>query len=298
MARQVATPLVELVEHQHGVVTRQQLRVLGLSMAAIEARVHRGTLRRLHRGVYALGHGALRPEGRWLAAVLACGEEAVLSHVSAARLWGMSSVPADPAVHVTVPRRVERVGIVAHRAPIVGADMTDHRGVPTTTPARTLVDLADVLPYATLRRIADRGVRLDAAAVRGAQGRAPNRPGRGRLARLLGDDGRKLRTRSGLERHMRRLAGQAGLDPPVINVRILGRERDFTWPRHRLVVEVDGGPYHAPRGAREDDHDRDAELVLAGWRVLRFTDAQLDHEPDTVIARLRQALRPAAWRLA
>jgi Protein of unknown function (DUF559)/Transcriptional regulator, AbiEi antitoxin len=285
------TPLVELAERQYGVVTRAQMLALGLSAAAVNNRLRRGALRRLHAGVYAVGHAALRAEGRWLAAVLACGDGAALSHVSAARLWRMSSVPADPAVHVTVrSARVERPGIVAHRGPLTGADVTTERGVAVTTPARTLVDLADVVTFERLRRIADRGVRLDAGAVRRAAARAPNRRGRGAIARLLGDDGTELRTRSGLERLMRRLAHAAGLSTPLINCRLLGRERDFVWLEQRLVVEVDGHAYHAPRGARENDHDRDAELTLAGWRVLRFTDAQLEHDLARVAARLRQAV--------
>jgi very-short-patch-repair endonuclease len=290
MDRRAGTALAERVEAQHGVVTRLQLVAFGVSTSAIDSRLRRGALRPLHVGVYAVGHTALRPEGRWLAAVLACGDGAVLSHLSAARLWDMSSVPADRVVHVTVPGGDHaRPGVATHRAPSTGADVTRHRGVPTTTPARTLVDLADLVSYATLRRIADHGVRLDATAVRRAQVRAPNRRGRGKVARLLGDDGTMLRTRSGLERHMRRLAREAGLEAPLVNHRILGHERDFAWPRHRLVVEVDGGPYHAARGAREVDHERDAGLVLAGWRVLRFTDAQLDHDAAAVTGRLARA---------
>jgi very-short-patch-repair endonuclease len=199
----------------------------------------------------------------------------------------MSSVPADPAVHVTIPGGDrKRPGIVVHRAPTTGADVTRHRGVPVTTPSRTLVDLADVVPYATLRRIADHGVRLDASALRRAASRAPNRRGRGSIVRLLGDD---VRTRSGPERRLRRLAREADLPAPRVNCRILGHERDFVWPELRLVVEVDGHAVHAPRGAREVDHDRDAELVLAGGRVLRFTDHQLEHEPGRVRARLARA---------
>jgi very-short-patch-repair endonuclease len=281
------TPLVALAEEQHGIVTRAQLLELGWSAGAIDGRVQRGTLRPLHVGVYALAHRAVRDEGRWLAAVLACGRGAALSHGSAARLWRMSSVPGEAAVHVTLPRaRRRRPGIVAHRAGLTGADVTTHRGVPVTTPARTLVDLADVVSYEALRAIADRGVRLDASAVRRAQGRAPNRRGRGALARLLGDDGSELRTRSALERRLRRLAADAGLPAPLVNVRLEGRERDFAWSAQRLVVEVDGHAFHAPRGAREDDHERDAELVAAGWRVLRFTAAQIFGDPAAVVVQL------------
>lgn len=290
MRPQLSTAVVELAERQHGVVTRRQMLALGVGPDVMKRRVRSGVLRPVHRGVYAVGHAALGAEARWMAAVLACGAGAVLSHLSAARLWGMSSVPFDREVHVTVARVQRRhPGIVVHRAATSGADVTRHRGIPVTTVARTYVDVADEVGYATLRRMADHGVRLDADAVRRALARAPNRAGRGKLVRLLGDD---VRTRSGLERHLRRLVREAGLPAPVVNRRILGAERDFAWPDRRLVVEVDGRRYHEPRAARERDHERDARLVLAGWRVLRFDDVQLAHEPATVVAVLTQALAP------
>jgi very-short-patch-repair endonuclease len=287
MDRRGSTRLADYLAARHGVASRGQLLRLGLTAAAIDSRVRRGALRARHIGVYVSGHVPLSDEARWLAAVLACGEGAVLSHTSAARLWRMSSVPADPAVHVTVPRtQRRRPGIVVHRSPLTGADVTVERGVPVTTPGRTLVDLAAIVPYAALRAIADHGVRLDVFAVRRAAARSCGRRGRVNLARLLGDDGSNLRTRSRLERRMRRLARHAGLEPPLINQRIHGHERDFAWPAQRLVVEVDGHAFHAPRGAPEHDHDRDAELVLAGWRVLRFTDAQVFGDARRVRAAL------------
>jgi very-short-patch-repair endonuclease len=279
-----STRLVGLAERQHGVVTRAQLLELGLSLDAVRSRVRRGSLRRLHAGVYALAHTALREEARWLAAVLACGDEAVLSHVSGAHLWSMSSVPPDPAVHVTVPsgdRR--RPGIVVHRHALTAADVTVHRGVPVTTVARTYVDVAAIVSFATLRAMADHGVRLDVAAIRRAAKRSPNPRGRASLRRLIGED---ARSRSGLERAFRRIVREAGLPAPMVNHGVLGRERDFVWPALHLVVELDGHAYHAPRGARERDHERDAELVLAGWRALRFTDAQVEHARDWVRATL------------
>jgi very-short-patch-repair endonuclease/predicted transcriptional regulator of viral defense system len=284
MDAEVTARVVQLAEGQHGVLAHGQLLALGLAATAVGSLVRRGVLRRLHRGVYALGHRALRPEGRWLAAVLACREGAVLSHTSAARLWSLSSVPADPAVHVTVPRRRRRhPGLVVHRHGLTPADVTVHRGVPVTTVARTYVDVAAIVPFAALRAMADHGVRLDGAAVRRAAERSSNPRGRVALRRLLGDE---IRTRSGLERALRRIAREVGLPAPLVNHRVVGRERDFAWPALGLVVEVDGHAYHAPLGARERDHERDAELVLAGWRVLRFTDAQVGNERDRVRAAL------------
>jgi very-short-patch-repair endonuclease len=291
MEQELPTRIVRLAEAQHGVVARAQLLGLGIPASTIDSRMQRGALRRLYRGVYALAHLALRDEAHWLAAVLACGAEAVLSHTSAARLWRMASVPVDPTVHVTVPHGDRRPpGLTVHRAALTRVDVTVHRGVPTTTPARTIVDLAAVVPYRTLRAIADHGVRLDAGAVRRAAARSPNRRGRAALARLVGDDGSTLRSRSGLERQLRQLALGAGLPAPLVNHRIAGDEHDFAWPNHRLVVEVDGHAYHAPRGARERDHERDVRLVLAGWRVLRFTDTQLDRDHERVVAGERAAI--------
>jgi very-short-patch-repair endonuclease len=144
------------------------------------------------------------------------------------------------------------------------------------------------MSYRELRALADHGVRLDAAAVRRAQARVGSRQGARAIARLLGDGA--LRTRSGLERALLSLCNAAGLPRPRINATILGRERDAAWPQARLVVEVDGHAFHAPRGAREDDHERDAELVLAGWRVLRFTDTQLDADPGQIARRIAALL--------
>lgn len=131
-------------------------------------------------------------------------------------------------------------------------------------------------------------MRLNRGALRRAQQRAPGRSGRGSIARLLGDGG--LRTRSRVERRLLRICRDARLPRPSINERVLGRERDAVWRAQRLVVEVDGHTYHAPRPAREDDHDRDAELVLAGWRVVRFTEDQLFDAPEAVAARLTALL--------
>jgi very-short-patch-repair endonuclease len=275
--------LAELAEIQHGVVTRAQLVSLGLTGAAVDSRLRRGSLRLVHRGVYAVGHAALRDEGFWLAAVLACGPRAVLSHLSAGCLWRMR-VRRDPQVHVTATRRSGPAGVVVHETRHLSpADITIEHGIRVTTPARTVIDCADLLTFAELRVLADHGVRLDVAALRRAQQRAPTRAGAGRVARLLGDD---VRTRSGLERRLRKLCCDARLPSPRINERVSGHERDAVWPGHRLVVEVDGGAFHAPKPAREADYERDAALVAAGWRVVRFTYDQVTYEPAQVAARL------------
>ncbi|MGZ4269809.1 MAG: type IV toxin-antitoxin system AbiEi family antitoxin domain-containing protein [Solirubrobacteraceae bacterium] len=285
----VGESVTDLAERQWGVVTRAQLTALGVSERAIEGRVRRGALRRLHRGVYALGHAALRDEGVWLAAVLACGPGAVLSHLAAARLWGMRTSRGDMPVHVSlVAGRSDPAGVIVHRTRrLSGADVTVERGIRVTTPARTVIDCADTLTYAELRVLADHGVRLDTAAIRRAQQRAPNRRGAANITRLLGDE---IRTRSALERAFRRLCRDHDLPAPRFNQRVLGHERDAVWPAQRLIAELDGHAFHAPKPAREADYERDAALVAAGWRVVRFTHDQVFHEPDAVAARLAALL--------
>lgn len=286
MDRQLVTPLVKA---QFGVVTRAQLVELGVGVAAVDSALRRGELRPLHRGIYALGATPLRDEGVWLAAVLACGPHAILSHLSAARLWEMRTPRGDDTVHVTLAAgRRAPPGITTHRTRrITRADVTVHRGVPVTTPARTVVDVADITTYDELRALADHGVRLDPEAVRRAQHRAPGRRGAPDIARLLRSD---VRTRSTLERALRRLVLSAQLPKPRFNEMALGKERDAVWRTQRLVVEVDGAAFHAPKPAREADYERTAALVAAGWRVLHFTYDQVVYEPDLVGSRIAAAL--------
>ena len=280
-----------LAESQHGVVTRAQLLGLGLTETAIDSRLARGALRALHRGVYALGHRALTDEGRWLAATLAYGTGVFVSHLSAALLWHMR-VPwrARHVIHLTTTHHQRGgAGVQVHRTRRLGqADVTAVRGIPVTTVARTVVDCADLLSYLELRLLADHGVRLNAEAVRGAQERAPGRRGAGRVNRLLGSG---IRTRSKLERAMRRLCREAGLPQPLVNEEVLGYECDAVWPAARLIVEADGGAFHTPKPAREADYERSAALAVAGWRVVRFTYDQVVFEPRLVAARLHALLR-------
>ena len=281
--------VTNLLDAQWGVVTRAQLVGAGVSEAAVESRVRRGALVRLHAGVYSLPGVPLRDEGVWLAAVLACGPGAVLSHQSAARLWGMRVPWQDKSIHVTlVAGRARPPGIVVHRTRhLTPADVTVHRGIRVTTVARTVVDCAGTLTYPELRALADHGVRLDVQAIQRAHERAPRHPGARNVARLIGSD---PRTRSDLERAMRRIARAIGAERPKVNYKVLGIERDFVWPAQRLVVEADGGAFHLPKPARERDYEDDARLVVAGWRVVRFSYDQVLYEPELVAARLRQLL--------
>lgn len=291
-----------LAERQWGVVAVEQLRRLGVGRGAIEHRIRAGRLVRLHRGVYAPGHTVLRVEGRWVAAVLACGPGAALSHASAAALWEIRSTAATK-IDVSAPRtRAGRPGIVLHRPRSLAApDFTMHRSIPTTTVARTLLDLAAVLTKADLERalaqaeilrIVDRGELASTVA------RANGHRGVGALRRAAA--GEAQLTASELERRFVALCRRAGLRSPGVNrwLTLGGGEEmkvDFLWPDERLVVETDGYRFHSGRRAFESDRARDARLTVAGYRVVRFTHRQLIEAPASVVETLASLLAsPAA----
>ena len=232
---------------QHGVVTFAQLRDAGLGVGAINLRVRNGRLHRLHRGVFAVGHGRLSIDGRWLAAVLALGDGAVLSHVSAAALWGILHSTSAYA-HVTVPStagRARRRGIVVHRSRTLNdADVAEERGIAVTSVSRTLLDLAGVLTPTRLERAVEQSLTLrlfDARAVERVLAANPRRPGAGTLKRIVADihDEPSL-TRRELEALMLDLCAVHGIERPAVNTVVDGMEVDFLWRAQRLVVETDG----------------------------------------------------------
>jgi very-short-patch-repair endonuclease len=296
MAQKIDKPLVDhgvlaLAGRQHGIVTRAQLTAFGLDDRAIGRRVRAGRLHRVYRGVYAVGHERLTTHGRFLAAVFACGEHAALSHYSAAVLWALRP-ERGPRIDVTVPTtggRKRRGALIVHRAPLPADEVTVRQGVPVTTPARTIVDLADGLSRRLIERVLDEAayLRLD------LDGRAP-RPGRrgaGLLARVLADhEAGSTRTRSDLEELMLSLCRRAGLPQPEVNQVIEGHEVDFVWRETRLIVETDGWGAHRTRAAFETDRLRDAELTAAGWRVVRITKRRLEREPDAVARQIARLL--------
>ena len=272
---------------QHGVVTRRQLLDRGWSSSAIDRALRDGRLHRLHRGVFALGHKALSREGKWMAAVLACGDGAVLSHRSAAHLHGLitrSPLLAD----VTTPRPGRRLdGVRRHRTRrLHDDDVTRKSGIPVTTVARTVVDLADVETRRTVERAAGQ------AEI--AYGITPSpingRRGTGRL------NGAPDRSRSELERAFGKLCEDHELPRPEQNAKVQGIEVDFLWRAERLVVELDGWRYHRTRQAFERDRERDQALARSGHRVLRFTHRQLTEEPGQVARTVRAALACPPWR--
>ena len=293
--------VAEVAAAQHGVVTLAQLRAIGFAPSTVRARVAAGRLHRLHDGVYAVGHPGVGAHGRWLAAVLACGPGAVLSHLSAAALWGIrpsQSTVIDVSSGTRAGR--SRPGIRAHRgAGIAPAEITMVAGIPCTGIARTIVDVAALLaPGAleyTIHRAQTAGL-LDREELAGVLARAPLRAGAGRVRRIVslelpGED----RARSRLERRLLRICQRAGLPPPRVNAWIAldgghGLEVDFCWPEQRLVVETDGATFHRTARALENDAARDRSLTLEGWRVVRFTDRQVSEDPVRVAAQLRRLL--------
>jgi len=284
-----------LAARQHGVVSRRQLLDAGITAGATERRVASGHLVRVHRGVYAVGHAQLRREGRWLAAVLAAGHGAALSHRSAAALHGIRE---SDALDVTTTRRVAVRGVLIHRTTRLDAgDLATRRAVPVTTLPRTLVDLAGTLAaeqLAKLVREADRAGRLTAATVQNARERvAGRRDGAARALRATLDAHERLATsltRSELEDRFLALLDARGLPRPLTNHPVEGFKLDAAWPHLRLAVELDSWAFHHDRAAFQADRARDATLVRAGWTVVRFTHAQLVDRPRWVAGTLRALL--------
>lgn len=280
-------------------VARRQLIATGLSERLIDARAAGGDLLRLHRGVYAVGHQRLRREGTWLAAVLAV-PGAVLSHRDAAGLHGLR--PANHAsVSVTTTGRPRaHAGIQVHRTRVLDADdITTVSGIPVTTVARTLVDLAGVIPadhLAKAFREADNQRTLDLRALEAIlqQTRGRRGPGHAALKHALAEQASLATTltRSSLEVSFQRLIRQQRLPKPQTNVQLHGYEVDALWPTAKLVVELDGWRHHNSRWSFQQDRERDVRLQLAGYRVLRFTHHDVTSRPQDVAAAVRDALAP------
>ena len=262
--------LAELASRQHAIVKVAQLSGLGFDEAAIRRRVASGRLHRLYRGVYAVGHTVLSSDGRYLAAVMACGDGAVLSHRSAAALWGIRP-SAAARFDVTVPRTSgvrSSARIVVHRSRRP-TETTKHDGIPLTTPGQTLADLALALPRRALEKAAERAeaMRLDVRV-------PPHHPGSKRLAEATAHD-LSTTTDSPLEDAFLELCDAHGIPRPLVNTVVEGYEVDFCWPEERLIVETDGYEHHGTRAAFERDRAKDARLAARGWRVVRFTNAQV-----------------------
>jgi very-short-patch-repair endonuclease len=293
--------IAALANRQHGVVAYWQLIRLGFGRRAIQHRVHAGRLHRIHVGVYAVGHRLLTAAGWAMAAVLACGPGAVLSHLSAAHHWQLVR-NARQRVDVTVPSRSgrEQPRIAVHRARSLDArDTVVHNRIPVTTVARTLLDLAEVVDESRLTRTieaAERQRTFDLNAVNDLLERSHGRHGTRRLRAVLNAAVIEPASESDLESLFHDLIGQAGLQRPIANAIVEGFKVDAYWPDLKLIVEIDSYAYHRSPQAFERDRKRDVQLQLAGYTVLRFTDRQLNSEPRSVVAALAQAQRSACAR--
>jgi very-short-patch-repair endonuclease len=272
-----------------------QLLELGFGEGAIKYRVAIGRLHRVHVGVYAVGHTKLDWRGVLMAAVLAFGPEAVLSHRSAARLWGIRP-NARRDVDVTVPGRGlrRRQGIHPHAVRSLDPrDVTVIDGIPVTTLPRTLLDLAEVAPKDHVIRAmteAERKGIIDLKALEDTMARSRGRRGRKPLREILADAVIEPATREELERRFAELCREAKLPPPKFNTLVEGKLVDAVWPEQKLIVELDSWAFHRHRKAFEDDRERDVVLQLAGYRIPRITWRQLTRKPETVKARLRTLL--------
>lgn len=291
--------IARLAARQHGVIARRQLQRIGLDHNAIRRRVQAGTLHPLHRGwVYAVGRNPLSTAGRYLAAAMACGSEAALSHRSAADLWGIR--PTATWLEVTVPRVCRAIpGIQVHRSrTLEPRDVTVREGIPVTSLARTLLDLSAVVIPSDIEVAIDRAERLgilDLDAVLDVLERANGRKGAGVL-RLAIAAYEPSSQKSKLEREFRKLLATApDIRTPFFNALVHGESRthevDAYWEAERLVVQTDGFEFHRTRRDRERDAASDADLELAGYRVMRLTWDDVTVHGERTLRRVRLALR-------
>lgn len=282
--------LAELARRQHGVVSGAQLAALGYGRGAIQHRVATERVHRVYRGVFPVGHPLLSVSRRRMAALLACGPGALLSHRSAADQHAIRR-SSSPRIEVTAPRgRCGPRGVLVHTARAIHPE--DHAavdGIPTTSVARTLLDLEEVVDARALERALEEAERrrvFDLDALRRAIARSKGRRGLAPLVALLGaTHAPPPATRSDLERDFLDICAELGLPPPEVNAQVAGYEVDCLWREQRVIVELDSWTWHSGRAPFERDRTRDVRLQLAEFKVLRAT--------DRTKAEVARALRPA-----
>lgn len=307
--RALAGAVWTLVRRQHGVIARWQLLELGMHPQAIKDRLAAGRLHRVYRGVYAVGRPELTPCGRWMAAVLACGRGAFASHETAAMILGILEERGG-VIHVSrrspAPRRVP--GLIVHRRPSLETeDIGLCRGVPLTSPARTLLDLAARLSRPRLEAAVNQANKLDLIdpeSLRAYLERRPGEPGIRALRDLLDRETFRL-TDSELERRFLAIVRRAGLPLPDTQVRHERGRTDFAWVELGLVVETDGLRYHRTPVQQAEDNRRIQAHARAGGTAIRFSHGQVRYEPEWVSETLRDLLsrlhdgdRPGRARIA
>jgi Transcriptional regulator, AbiEi antitoxin len=295
--------LAELADRQHGIVSIRQLTgPLGYSRSAVSRAVNDGRLHPVHRGVYAVGHTCISAHGRCLAAVLACGRGALLSHYSAGWLWGIAKVDPEPFHVTTSVWRTPRPPLRLHQSlAVVAEDRTLREGIPVTSLARTLLDLAATVRFEWLERMVERAEDLnlfDLRAIEEVLVRTVGHHGHGRLRKAIALYQPSSFTRSGLERRFLELCLEAGLPQPRTNYVEEGFELDCYWPEYRFAVELDLFETHGTRAAFERDRKRQEDLLLAGIGMTRVTGPRLEREPVEVIQRVARLLQQRGLRVA
>jgi very-short-patch-repair endonuclease len=287
-------PLAQLADRQHAVVAGRQLRDLGYTKNAIKRRADTGRLHRKYRDVYAVGHSRLTVRGKWMAAVLACNRDALLSHRAAAALWELRTAPTG-ALDVTAASRHNIPGIRCHYVRAIHPDdRAEIDRIPVTSLARTLLDQAVILSHQRMRttlEAVERREILNFAHLDALLARSNGHRGVGRLRAALNE----LRddppwTQLELEIRFLELIRSAGLPEPRANVFVLGELVDFYWPEHKLVVETDSWGFHRSRRSFEENRLRDTKLQIAGIRVIRPTYKRVVHEPQALLADLKALL--------
>ena len=296
----------EEADRQHGVVSRNQLRALGMSEGAINHAIATGRLHPLFRGAFAVGRPQVGRSGLLLAATLACGEGSVLSHGTAAVHLGLWDRPQSRLIDVIAPVEAGRkIAGIRRRftPPPLPREIRTHGGVPCTTPARVIVDVAGSADERRLRgtieQAAVKGM-LDLPAIDAVLDGPPRRGAR-RLLRVLEPwrrYSRRTKVRSRFEGKLMPLLTEYALPIPDVNktLRIGGEnfELDFAWPQQRFAIETDGGQFHDnPEAARRDSH-RNRVLAAAGWRLWRLRWDDLKHRPDATVTDLARRLRTPA----
>ena len=283
--------MARVASHAHGVTTRGELLAAGLTAQQIRHRVRTGALIREYPGVYRVGHSAPSVEARYMAAVKACGDGAVLAGRAAAHLLSLLRGPAPPPEVIT-PRERRIDGVTTRRARRLDSrDVTRWKGIPVTTVPRTIVDLAGDLDLDALSLAChEAGVRYGTtpSAVEAVLARRPNSPGAAKLRVVLRGDVNV--TMSKLESRFLSLLKEAGLPVPVTNRPAGGRRVDCRWPARRLTVELDSYRYHHSRHAWEQDRRREREAHARGDEFRRYTYGDVFEHPRLMLRELRELL--------
>jgi very-short-patch-repair endonuclease len=292
--RTVEEALARIARRQHGVVTRAQLLDAGVSSDEIRWRLREGSLIRVHRGVYRVGHKAPSIEARYLAAVVACGQGALLSGQAAGYLWGLIKGTAPPPeVTTKTERRIK--GVATRRARRGETEATTRHGIPITTVPRTLVDLSSLLSSADLARACHEAGVLHGTTPRHVEeilSHRPTTPGARQLRKVM--HGEVHVTLSAMERRFLERLDEAGLPRPVTNKPAGGKRVDCRWADHRLTVELDSYRFHNSRHAWEQDRRRERQAHARGDDFRRYTRDDIFEQPQPMLGELSALLRVAA----